>query len=285
MVKLIPLKRCPLERLLLISGLIVLLSLIAPVTASAAPPVPAGAEKCVECHEAETDAWQNSPHARAGDDAEGALGATCEACHGLYVEDHPQTGVMQLRVDSSACEDCHTGTVGQWQNSIHAEAGVQCIGCHQSHSQEFRLSDDELCASCHRDRLATTHGQADVSCIECHLSSTDSHEIVPVSAGASSQAIPVASHDFTSVLSKDCVSCHGQDVHTDEAIAVSSVRLPDTPECEPELTAKLKTAEQTNRSLLTMTPVSLGLGLGIGGMLGIIFMLVVGYINQGTAKK
>jgi hypothetical protein len=34
-----------------------------------------------------------------------------------------------------------------------------------------------------------------------------------------------------------------------------------------------------------MTVVSLGLGMGIGAMLGIVFMLVVGYITQGRAKQ
>jgi hypothetical protein len=34
-----------------------------------------------------------------------------------------------------------------------------------------------------------------------------------------------------------------------------------------------------------MSLVSLGLGMGIGGMLGIVFMLVVGYVIQGRAKR
>jgi len=29
----------------------------------------------------------------------------------------------------------------------------------------------------------------------------------------------------------------------------------------------------------------LGLGMGIGGVLGIVFMLTVGYINHGRAKR
>ena len=53
----------------------------------------------------------------------------------------------------------------------------------------------------------------------------------------------------------------------------------------PELAAQLKAAEQANKSLRIMTLVSLGLGMGIGGMLGIIFMLAVGYVVQGRAKQ
>jgi hypothetical protein len=49
--------------------------------------------------------------------------------------------------------------------------------------------------------------------------------------------------------------------------------------------SELEAAEQANKSLKVMTLVSLGLGLGIGGMLGVVFMLVVGYVSQGRAKQ
>ena len=189
---------------------------------------------------------------------------------------------MQLTIDSSACEQCHAGTFGQWTDSIHAQNGVQCIGCHLSHSQEFRVSDDGLCASCHRDRLNTVHSRSDVSCIDCHLSSTSARDMAFVSAGESGVGVPAASHDFTGVLAKDCVGCHGEEVHQQGISRISAV---DGPDCEPEIIAKLETTQQTNKSLMTMTPVSLGLGMGVGGMLGVIFMLVIGYISQGMMKK
>lgn len=271
--------------LIFIISLVVLVGLILPAGANAAPPAPAGAEKCAECHSEETDAWHDSPHAHTVDQASGGLGAACEDCHGAYVEDHPEAGMMQLTVDSSVCQDCHTSTFQQWETSIHAKSGVQCIGCHLSHSQEFRVSDDRLCAACHRERLDTAHGQSGVSCIDCHLSSTNAHEITPVSTRAEETEIPSPSHDFTAVLSKDCVSCHGHEVHREKTRQVSNVWSPDTPACEPELIAKLENAEQTNKSLMTITPLSLGLGMGVGGMLGIIFMLALGYISQGMMKK
>jgi formate-dependent nitrite reductase cytochrome c552 subunit len=251
----------------------------------AAPPAPAGAEACVECHVEETEAWQDSVHAHA---VQGKHGATCEDCHGPYVEDHPEAGLMQLTMDSSVCEDCHASTFHEWEDSIHAQNGVQCIGCHLSHSQEFRVSDDRLCASCHRDRLNTVHGSSDVSCIDCHLSSASATNVSFVSGGESGQAgesvhsIQAASHDFTGVVAKDCVGCHGEDVHQQNVSQASPL---GTLECEPEIIAKLENAEQTNRSLMTITPASLGLGMGIGGMLGVITMLVIGYISQGMKKQ
>jgi hypothetical protein len=53
----------------------------------------------------------------------------------------------------------------------------------------------------------------------------------------------------------------------------------------PELATQLEASEQNNRTLRVMSLVSLGLGIGIGGMLGVIFMLVVGYIVQGRAQR
>lgn len=270
--------------LILIISLAVVVGFLLPAGVSAAPPAPTGAEKCAECHTEETTAWQDSPHAHAVDESSGALGASCENCHGTYVEDHPEAGVMQLTVDSSACKDCHTSTFEQWEDSIHAKNNVQCIGCHLSHSQEFRVSDDRLCAACHRERLDTAHGQSGVSCIDCHLSSTNSHEVALVSTNAAEAEMPSASHDFTTVMSKDCVSCHGGEVHREDTGQVSNTWASTTPECEPEIISKLENAEQTNKSLMTITPLSLGLGMGVGGMLGIIFMLALGYISQGMKK-
>ncbi len=254
-----------------------------PARVEAAPPV--GAEACAECHQEETEAWQDSPHAHAVDGQAHIVGATCEDCHGLYVEDHPEVDVMQLSVDSSACQECHTSTFQQWEQSIHAQNEVQCIGCHLSHSQEFRLSDEALCAACHRERLDTAHAQSDVSCIDCHLSSTNRHQEVELASASGTSGVPAASHDFTAVLSKDCVSCHGQDVHREDMAQVSYVSSSTSPECQPEIIAKLEATERTNKSLQTMTPVSLGVGLGIGGMLGIIFMLILGCINQNRGQQ
>jgi hypothetical protein len=82
------------------------------------------------------------------------------------------------------------------------------------------------------------------------------------------------------------VSCHGSDVHTmfpgtEQVIDTQLLAMADR---VPELATKLETTEQTSKTLRIMVPISLGIGLGIGGMLGIAFMLVVGYINQRRTK-
>lgn len=261
-------------RLLPVIGLILLLSLLVPTLALADSPEP-----CAKCHNDETKAWENSPHAK------GVTTVNCEDCHGAYVAGHPEAGVMQLTVDSSVCEKCHSSTSAQWENTIHAQAGVQCIGCHLSHSQQFRLSDKALCTACHREQLDTAHGQADVSCIACHLSPANSHEVAAVSATEAKLGVPPANHDFTAVLSKNCVSCHDQVAHRDDTAPVSNVQSPVTLECQPGLMAKLEATQETNKSLQTLTPISLGLGMGIGGTLGIVFMLILGYINQYRVRQ
>lgn len=308
--------------------LIVLLALFLPATALAGPPEPdyEGPEKCAECHSAETEAWQDSPHAKAMntidhslqlacgeempsiecdclgchttdfDPVEGTYafgGVTCEACHGPYVEDHPKSGIMQLDVDSSVCSDCHVDTYAQWEDSLHAQAGVQCIGCHLSHSQDFRLTDETLCGACHRDQIEdfahTSHNVEGVTCTDCHLSSVSTHETTPLASADTFITHEAPNHQFTVVSSQACVGCHGQAIHKEiHAVAddqVTNVQLLAMADQAPELATRLKTAEQSNKSLQVMTVVSLGLGTGIGGMLGIVFMLVVGYISQGRAKK
>jgi len=272
--------------LTLLGCLFALLLLATPVAVLAAPPPP-GAEACAKCHSDETDAWQDSPHAQASGN-EQLPGATCEGCHGPYVKDHPKEGVMQLTVDSSVCKDCHASTFDQWENSTHAQAGVQCIGCHLSHSQEFRLTDEAMCVSCHRDELDdishSAHGNADVACTDCHVSSLITHQTAGTDEAG---GVPAPGHDFTEVASENCVNCHGKEVHTRPVSIerVSDTRLLSMAESVPELTTKLETTEQANKSLQIMVPVCLGLGIGIGGMLGIVFMLAIGYINQRRASN
>jgi len=326
----VPPERSTIRRLLLIGSLIVLLGLFLPVTVFAGPPHPdyQGPEKCAECHSAEAEAWQDSPHARAmvdiddsvqlacGDEMEAVEctclachttdfdpsersyayeGVSCESCHGPYVEGHPKDGVMHLDVDSSTCSGCHVETYVQWQDSLHAQAGVQCIGCHLSHSQDFRLTDEALCGACHRDRLEdfshTAHQSAEVGCTDCHLSSTSAHESTALASTSQSIGHSAAppSHSFTVVSSQACVGCHGQSIHElvpgEDVAQAANVRLLAMADRAPELAAQLETVEQTNKSLRVMALVSLGLGMGIGGMLGVVFMLAVGYVVQGRAKR
>ncbi len=167
--------------------LVVLFNLVLPATTLAEPPLPKGVTECAVCHKEEAAAWQTSTHAKGA--SFGLHGAMCIDCHDHSAfENHPENGTMSITTDSSVCKDCHPHTFEQWEASHHAENGVQCIGCHLSHSQDFRLIDDALCGSCHRDRLQdfshTAHSHSHVTCADCHMAPISGREITDTTAGS-----------------------------------------------------------------------------------------------------
>jgi hypothetical protein len=280
-------KREYVSHLILSVSLAILLGLLLPTMTLANPPDSEGAGTCVKCHEQETDAWRDSPHAKAVSATDQAVGAGCESCHGSYTVNHPKDGLMRLNIDSSICEDCHSSTFSQWEDTKHADAGVQCIGCHLSHSQKFRLSDEKLCVSCHRDQIEeafhVAHATDNILCTDCHVSST------PQKLGSAPDAANFApNHDFANVASEPCVECHRQSINAQSHL-VSGISWENNQELLAErdrasnLAAKLETTQQENKSLESMVPISLGLGMGIGVMLGVILVLVIGYVNQRRA--
>lgn len=235
---------------------------------------------CSSCHEEEADAWQQSLHAIGTDPVTGATAATCNSCHGDYVRGHPDEAVVPLRVDSSMCKECHASTWTEWENSIHGEEDVQCISCHLSHSQEMRLTDERLCTSCHQesldDPMHSAHWNSDATCTSCHMGSSPANAAM-ASAGEGMALAGGANHDFVSVSAENCLECHREDVKSTAAAGDSdllNVAYTGADVRVPELSAELESAEQMNRSLGILSVANLGFGLGIGGILGIAFMLV-----------
>jgi hypothetical protein len=272
----------------------VLLALCWPAVVLAAPPVSSGPDQCIECHETETNAWMASPHANTL--ASNEVAATCESCHGEYVEDHPEAGIMKLTINSDTCADCHADTVGQLQNTVHADAGVECIGCHLSHSQEFRVTDDDRCQSCHRESAQvvthSAHGLADIGCTDCHVNSvpapTDDKNVSFISDHLK-PAVEAPDHDFTTVSDASCLGCHTEDAHNGlpalEGERVTQARMVAMAESVPDLTAKIREAEQNNRSLMIMAPLALGFGIALG--IALTGVMAMGYfcINQRRAEQ
>ncbi len=287
------------------------LALVAfPGLASADAPAPLEADpgKCALCHQAEVQDWRNSPHAGAlsaighttgmmceeGEDCScltchttnfsaAAMsfeyaGVTCEACHGPYVEGHPENGEMVLNVDSSVCSGCHVDTFEDWQHTSHAEAGVQCIGCHRSHTQNLRLDDEVLCKSCHRDQLQDaghlTHIQTGINCVNCHTS--------PSSMMTNTDGPSSPSHQFA-VNNEVCAGCHGDSFHRAETSAMLSAAIArsNSAAAADATERALAVAEQeSQRSTVRTSLLSLGLGIGIGVMGGIVFILLVAVLIQ-----
>lgn len=288
--------------------LLLVLALPMAVHAGEGQPQTAGPEQCALCHQAEAQDWQNSPHAQAaeaidhnalvnqcntsaGEDCTclschttnfdpttqtfSGQGVTCEACHGPYVAGHPENGVMQLDVDSSVCSTCHTETHKAWEQTPHAQAGVQCIGCHRSHSQALRLKDEALCASCHRDQLQdyghAAHLRTGVDCIDCHSKPPSAK----VDAKTADQPTAISTHQF-SVDTQVCTECHQEMFQEDTQLVMAqptALQLPASP-----APADVVAAQASQRRLQGATALSFGLGLGIGGLSGIVFVLVISFI-------
>ena len=237
-------------------------------------------EKSCSCHSAEKETWQMSPHAEIM--ADGQPAATCETCHGSYVRGHPDEGMIRLDTDSSVCSDCHEKTAGEWKDTIHAEAGIQCISCHVSHSQDLRLAEEMLCESCHRDAvqdsLHVAHWLGDAGCTSCHVDEP-SHAPAQSIASADPAAMLMGTprHDFVTVSTAKCLDCHAEAVTAADGepkgkYAVRAALLETAGET-PALRSALAAAEANNRTLALLSPVSLGFGISLGGMLGILFML------------
>ena len=283
--------------LLLVSGAF-------PALASASEPQPLQTDpgQCALCHRAEVQDWQTSPHAAATTDIESAVvaceegqdcscltchttnfspatgtfeheGVTCEACHGPLVEGHPENGHMILSVDSSACSDCHPETFQDWQNTSHAEGGVQCIGCHRSHTQNLRLDDQALCRSCHRDHIQDgghlVHTRSGLDCLTCHTSPAKSPHLEGGPSGPT--------HQFT-VATEVCASCHSGAFHHEETAALISQMQPGI--VIPAASGGQAADQGVGSRTAQASAVSLGLGIGIGAMAGIVFMLVLGLVIQ-----
>jgi hypothetical protein len=241
------------------------------------------------CHSFEKESWQMSPHGQL--DAGGQPVAACATCHGEYVEGHPEEGMIPLATDSSACTDCHEQTASEWEGTVHAEAGIQCISCHLSHTQDLRLASDQLCESCHRDALQdplhAAHWLGEAGCTSCHLADGTPHRALSLASSDPASVLDATPrHDFVSVSSAKCLDCHSKDVtQLDGPIQTDFVVRNDLMQAAdqvPQLQAELANAQQVNRTLSFWQPVSLGTGIGIGGILGIAFVLAAVRLNRST---
>lgn len=275
---------------------------------------------CQDCHAEEYAEWEGTPHANAAmdpafqdqflknhepeaclpchttgfDTSTGefhAEGVTCEACHGTYKEGHPKAETMMLPMESTTCRVCHLSTFDQWEVSAHAAKDIDCYDCHQSHSQGLRLgSEEKLCGACHSDaqtELAhSIHGISGVDCVSCHMSpqsqvKTDTVGMETVSSN----------HSFI-IASDVCMRCHGTSIHTEaepgQAVVAPQPSEQTAREAElqslrvQELEQQLNDAQKRTNDLRNLAVVSMGLTLGVGGMMGLLVGVVVAaFVSRG----
>ena len=140
------------------------------------------------------------------------------------------------------------------------------------------------------DNFHIAHEYSDVSCISCHPAPQTEPEITEATTGDILVTIPAPNHDFVTVSANSCVDCHSQEIGQNATIQnvrynVAPVELVEIAERVPVLTAELKAAERENGTLAATSVVSLGLGIGTGGVLGILFVLVIGFVAQRRSKR
>lgn len=157
---------------------------------------------CAKCHSDEYAEWLNSPHAMAslnehfetvysengqptyclrchasGFDSETQSikfeGVVCSNCHQAQTE-HPPAP-MTMGTNISTCALCHSGghasVYEEWLASKHSDVGVDCVDCHNAHTNKMLLGDvNTTCADCHADAMQDkVHMGANLICTDCHM--------------------------------------------------------------------------------------------------------------------
>ena len=143
-----------------------------PPAAKAAASGPAtfiGDKACLDCHDGMDRGVVASLHYRAVDPRTPAAKQGCETCHGpasKHAEDPAANPVKTFTRMSPAdvtatCATCHNrGEHALWDGSQHDARGLSCVTCHSVHTPKSKTgqlkaaSQPELCATCHRDKVA-----------------------------------------------------------------------------------------------------------------------------------
>ncbi len=259
-------------------------------------------ERCALCHEQEVKDWQGSPHAQTINDmflnewtTEGKKweclvchtsrsdpksgkvshdGVSCESCHGVMKDDHPDKSKLTLPVTSEVCQSCHAITYGEWRVSAHGQKNIRCFDCHKMHGMQLHKDQpDQMCGTCHTERLKdfshATHAIEGLHCLSCHMP-----EVKGV--GMKTRGLGVRGHTF-GVGAETCANCHRdmvhashenatleEEVHRLKAVAPEKLEARLT-ELETE-TAKLREILAANRRVF---PPVVGLSFLLGIFLGV----------------
>jgi DmsE family decaheme c-type cytochrome len=149
-----------------------------------------GEAKCLECHDDRRQGYEGSPHHRVSDPRAPAARQGCESCHGpgsLHVDDPAQYRVAnpnKLAPEgvSAICTTCHNrGEHALWEGSQHEARGVTCTTCHSVHDyksetkQLKQKTQPEVCAPCHRDKIAKLDRSGHMPVREGKLECTSCH--------------------------------------------------------------------------------------------------------------
>ncbi len=162
------------------------------------------ADTCKDCHKDHFDLWSISNH--------GSVPIDCESCHRLKTGEgtHPVELTYSVESQALTCDTCHADKSKEWVSSRHGEIALGCATCHEPHSQQQKVLDDNqiICANCHKAQFEaaheSTHMAAGLSCENCHLGED-------------------SGHTFKATIAS-CESCHS-DIHESNQLIVAGVSI------------------------------------------------------------
>jgi len=209
----------------------------APASAPAAPAVPPGqgteytekgADTCLACHDAESDAvgfstaaiFKTAHARRAHPHAPfGAGKLQCEACHGpgarhaaqgsnkkATINNFKASSFLTVPQRNEPCLTCHQDQLrNAWHAGAHDRNQIACTSCHMLHSERDAVREKtaqaEVCYACHKEQRADFQKSSAhpvrfglMTCSACH----NAH-------GSSSQAMLVKP-----TVNQTCYSCHAE---------------------------------------------------------------------------
>jgi hypothetical protein len=245
------------------------------------------AEACTACHTDSHEQVQSEQHAREliwGDfgaatclDCHGAHEVVaaaelpCNTCHGAEIHNF-SPDLIQGHQTSQACEDCHQGTVAEWQAGPHADQQLACETCHVAGDrlQGLRFGDtNSLCLNCHEDqRSNATHLQhAAQDCAGCHLYNNRS-----VPAHVRTGELSYSGHDNVVTVAA-CLDCHQAAVEVAAAAPQDQhpLLVTETRIIQLETGIEAEREEAANEAALRLAQ-STVIGLALGVILALGFV-------------
>lgn len=164
-----------------------------PVLAQPAPGKASPEEICKGCHEDYVEGYSATKHSTKADARTPANQGGCLVCHGDAALEHAkqgggrgQGGVFgfndpKIPADSKSavCLNCHQGGKRiHWASGTHANRDVACSSCHTVHKEDKardKLTQTEVCFSCHKEQRAQINRpsrhpikEGKVVCSDCH---------------------------------------------------------------------------------------------------------------------
>lgn len=178
-----------------------------------------GQDTCLGCHDDKAKgAFTKTTHAMTLDPRSPASKLGCESCHGpgaKHADDPVNVTLKNLRATGKAdvindtCTSCHNRQQHVlWAGSQHESRGLACSTCHSVHSPKSEekqlktVTQRELCATCHRDKVAKLDRSGHMPVREQKMECSSCHNV----------------HGTTNVrllrkgdsVSELCTSCHAE---------------------------------------------------------------------------